>query len=171
VKITVLTLIAILFAPSTHLRAAGPPPPVPYTAVAVDKFVALNGVEFPADYQSALAADIARELSVSFPTVIIVHQGDPAPNGHPQLRISGVVTRFEPGNKLKRRMIGFGAGATIVEAEVWFIDASSGQVLLNRGVRGTTRSGVDGGDSKGAADSVAKKIVKFCNSARLLESN
>jgi hypothetical protein len=170
VKIIVLTLIAVVFAPSTHLHAAGPPP-APYSAVTVDKFVALSGVDFPADYQSTLAEDIAREISVSFPTVIIVRQGDPAPYGHPLLRISGVVTRFQPGNKLKRHVIGFGAGATIVEAEIWFVDASSGQVLLNRGVRGTTWNGVDGGESKGAADSVAKKIVKFCNSARLVESN
>jgi hypothetical protein len=167
-KTSTIALTAILCT-TARLIAAGPAAPAPYTAVEVDRFVAAPGVAFPTDYQNALAEDIAREISLAFQTVIILRQGQGAPYDHAVLRISGVVTRFKPGNKAKRTLIGFGAGATVVETKVWFIDDATGQVLLNREVKGTTWAA--NRDSESAGDSLAKKIVKFCNSAHLLESN
>jgi hypothetical protein len=151
-KTSTIALTAMLCTAGVHLMAAGLAESAPYTAVKVDPFVAAPGVVFPADYQSALAEDIAREISLAFQTVIILRQGQEASVGHAVLRISGVVTRFN------RR----GSGATIVQGEVWFIDDATGQVLLNREVKGLTQS---------AGNSLAKKIVKFCNSAHLVESN
>jgi hypothetical protein len=139
------------------LCAAGPLPPL-YTAVEVDPFVAQPGVDLPAGYQSALAEDIAREISVEFKTVIIVRPGEPVPDGHALLRISGAVTRFKPGSPEKRYLIGFGAGATAVEAQVWFTDGTTRRVLLGRLVRGT-------------GTSLARKIEKICNAEHLVESN
>jgi Domain of unknown function (DUF4410) len=168
-KAFIAALTAILYA-SSGLFAAGPPP-TPYTAVEVDRFVAAAGVTFPADYQSALVEDIARDVSLAFPSVIIVRQGDALPSGKAVLRISGTVIEFKPGNRTKRQLIGMGAGATVVETLVWFLDAATGQVLLSRGAKGVTRSGIAGGDSLGAADGLAKKIAKFCNANHLVESN
>lgn len=68
-------------------------------------------------------------------------------------------------------MIGLGAGATVVEAQVKFSDAATGRVLLNRQVKGVTWTGIAGGDSKSAGESLARKIAKLCNTARLIESN
>jgi hypothetical protein len=150
--------------------SAGPLPPL-YTAVEVDPFVAQPGVDFPADYQSALAGDIAREISLAFKTVIIVRPGQAVPDGHALLRISGVVTRFKPGSREKRYLIGFGAGATVVEAQVWFTDGTTRRVVLGRQVRGITWTGAGGGDSQSAGTSLARKIQKICNSSRLVESN
>jgi hypothetical protein len=166
IVVLVAVLAVLLCTAVPGLKAAAP-----YPAVEVDRFVAQHGVSFPSDYQNALAEDIAREISLAFPTVIIVRQGDPAPNAHAVLRIAGVVTRFKPGNRAKRSVIGFGAGATVVRAQVWFIDGTTGQVLLNREVQGTTWTGVGGGDSQAAGESLAKKLAKFCNSAHLVESN
>jgi hypothetical protein len=87
------------------------------------------------------------------------------------MRISGVITRFKPGSKIKRQLIGLGAGATVVEARVWFIDAATGEVLLNRTVKGVTWSGIAGGDARSTGNSLAKKIARFCNVGRLVESN
>jgi hypothetical protein len=140
--------------------------PVPYSAVEVDKFVAAPGVDFPPDYQSALADDLAREISLAFPTVVIVHPGEATPDGHALFRISGVVARFNPGNPVKQHLIGFGAGGSVVQAQVWFIDAATGQVLLNRQLKGSIA--VPG---NGVGDSLARKIAKFCNAGRLAESN
>jgi hypothetical protein len=136
---------------------AGPLPPL-YTAVEVDPFVAWPGVDLPAGYQSALAEDIAREISVAFKTVIIVRPGEAVPDGHALLRISGAVRRFKPGSSEKKLLIGFGAGATVVEAQVWFTDGTTRRVVLGRQVRG------DG-------TSLARKIEKICNSNHLVESN
>ncbi len=164
------TIVALCFVLCSGLQAAKPLPPL-YTAVQIDKFVAQPRVDFPPDYQSALAEDIAREISLAFKTVIIVQQGEAVPDGHALLRISGVVTRFKPGSREKRYLIGFGAGATVVEAQVWFTDSTTGRVLLGREVRGTTWIGVGGGDSQSAGTSLARKIEKICNAERLVESN
>ena len=168
-KVPIVSLMAVLSAVS-GVHAAKPLPPL-YTAVEVDRFVGQPGVAFPADYQNALAEEIAREISLAFKTVIIVRQGESVPDGHALLRISGVVTRFKPGSREKRYLIGFGAGATVVEAQVWFTDGTTGRVVLGRQVKGTTWMGVGGGDSQNAGTSLARKIEKICNMEHLVESN
>jgi hypothetical protein len=164
------TIVALCFLLCAGQQAAKPLPPL-YTAVEVDRFVGQPGVAFPTDYQSALAEEIARQISLRFQTVIIVRQGDAVPEGHALLRISGVVTRFQPGSREKRFLIGFGAGATVVEAQVWFTDGTTGRVVLGRQVKGTTWMGVGGGDSQSAGTSLARKIEKICNTEHLVESN
>jgi hypothetical protein len=154
-QIRTVALAAVIYA--GVLRPAAPAEPAPYSALEVDPFVADREVAFPADYQRTLVEDIAREISLAFETVIIVRQGDSPPFGHAVLRISGTIIRFQPTNPLKRSLIGFRAGATMLQARVRFADASSGQVLLIREV-------------KGAGESVAIKIVKFCITSHLLES-
>jgi hypothetical protein len=172
IRIVVLaTVLAAFLCTAVPGMKAAAPSSAPYQAVEVGPFVGQRGVSFPLDYQTALAEDIAREISLAFPTVIIVRHGDPAPNVHAVLRIAGVVTRFKAGNRAKRSMIGFGAGATVVRAQVWFTDGTTGQILLNREVQGITWTGVGGGDSRAAGESLAKKLAKFCNSAHLVESN
>ena len=173
-KLRSIALVVIICASVSRPAAAAQSPArytLPYTAIEVDIFVADHGVAFPADYQSALVENIAREASIAYQTVIILSEGDPTPNGHAVLRISGTVTRFKPGNRAKRYLIGFGAGATVIEAQVRFADAATGQVLMIRKVQGTTWTGIAGGDSQGADDSLAKKIVKLCNAAHLVGSN
>ncbi len=146
-----------------------------YTAVEVDRFVPAPGVAFPAQYQSALVEDAAREISLAFPTVLMVRQGEPAPGGHALLSISGLITELKPGNRAKRYLIGFGAGASVVKAQVWFTDNATGQVILNRQLTGAARLGAEGigaaGDSRSATESLARKIAKLCNAARLVASN
>ena len=159
-------MVAVIFAAVRGLQAAQPP--FPYTAVEVDRFAADRGVAFPADYQSALAEDIAREISLALPTAMLLCEGDAATRGQAVLRIFGIVTRFKPGNRTKRYWIGFGAGATVVRAQVRFTDAATGQSFFNREVQGVTWTGVAGGDSKGAGDSLARKIAKFCNAQHLV---
>jgi Domain of unknown function (DUF4410) len=160
---------AVLLLISSLLAAAEPP--APYSAVEVDPFVADRGVAFPVDYQSALREDIAREISLAFPAVMIFRPGETAPFGLAVLRISGTVTRFKPGNRQKRYLVGFGAGATVVQANVRFGDASTGQVLLIRKFQGTTWTGIAGGDSQSAGDSLARKLAKLCIDAHLVASN
>lgn len=141
--------------------------PAPYTAVEIDPFLPAAHVDFPSPYQSALVNDIARELSVEFPTVIILRQGDRAP-GEPVLRISGTVTEFKPGSQAKHRLLGFGFGASMVRADVSFEDATGGQTLQERDLTGST--GLSGVDSQGASESLAKKIAKVCKAARWLSN-
>lgn len=136
--------------------------PARYSAVEIDPFVAAPQVHFPREYQSALLDDIAREVSVEFPTLMILRQGDRAP-GQPALRISGTITDFKPGSKTKRALIGFGAGAAVLRATVIFQDAAGGRTLQERDLTGST--GLTGIDSQGAAQSLAKRIAKVSKAA------
>jgi hypothetical protein len=117
--------------------------------------VADRGVAFPIDYQKALVEDIAREISLIFKTVIIVRLGDTPPFGHAVLRISGTAIRFK--NSAQRRLLRLSGGTATVQAQVRFADASTGQVLLVREV-------------KGNPDSVGKKVAELCNSMGLVDS-
>jgi hypothetical protein len=166
-KIRLLALVAIICTAGPS-PSAKPQRRAPYTAIEVDRFVAERGVPFPSDYQIALVEDIAREASLAFVTIIIMREGEAAPAGQTVLRISGTVTRFQPGNKAKRYLIGFGAGATIVQAQVKLTDADTGQVLLNREAKGVTWTGLAGGDSQGAGESLARKIAKLVKGANLV---
>ena len=148
--------------------AAAAQTPAPYTAVEIDPFLPAPHVDFPREYQSALVDDIARELSVEFPTLMVLRQGDRA-SGEPVLRISGTITEFKPGSRAKQLLIGFGAGAAVVRAEVSFQDAAGGQTLQERDLSGST--GFTGGDSQGASQSLARRIAKLCRDARWFDSN
>jgi len=132
-----------------------------YSAVEVDRFSAPRNIAFPPEAQAALADDIARELSVEFPAILIVRPGEAAPQGHAMLRISGVVTRYDPGKKR------FGLGGPAIQALVTLLDASTEKVLLNREMEGRVIIGGSGD----AGESLAKKIVKICNAAHLVASN
>jgi len=160
---------AILWSAAAGLNAAAPPPAF-YTAVEVDRFVPVRGVEFPFDYRTALMEDIARETSHALITVIILHEGETPPDGRAVLRVSGLIENFKPGSRPKRALIGFGAGATIIKALVRFTDAATGQVLLEREIEGGTWSGITGGDSQAADNSLAKQVVKLAKKARLIDS-
>jgi hypothetical protein len=156
-QIRILALAGVIYA--TALGQS----PAPYSAIEVDPFVADLGVGFPTDYQKALVEDIAREASIVFKTAIILRQGDSPPFGHAVLRISGTVIRFKSGLSAKGLLPGFGSSGISVRAQVRFADASSGQVLLIRQVKGTI-------DPKGAGDSLARQIAKLCNEKRFLQS-
>ncbi len=161
-KISSLVIIAIFSTVGFGLHAARQPA-APYTAVEVDRFTTAPGVAFPFENRSALADDIAREISLAFPTVIIVRQGEASPEGHTPLRITGIVTKFKPS-------IGFAAGSSAVKAQVAFADAATGQVLLRRELSGLTWIALAGASTRTAGDSLARKIAKLCNSARLIAS-
>lgn len=47
----------------------------------------------------------------------------------PGLQISGVITRLEEGNAALRMLVGFGAGSSYFDAEVYFVDNQTGEPL------------------------------------------
>ena len=130
-----------------------------YLVVEVDRFVGEANVAFPADYQIGLVEDLIRELKHTFKSVQIVREGETLPEGKAVLRLTGKVTEFKPGSKVKRYLIGYGVGATVVKAQVKFIDAKSANVILDRELKGVTWIGVMGGNSEGAGHQIAKTIV------------
>ncbi|HEX5229864.1 MAG TPA: hypothetical protein VFW44_19265 [Bryobacteraceae bacterium] len=127
-----------------------------YTAVEVDPFAVNKAVALPAGYPSALAESIARELSVEFPTILILRQGEPAPDRQRILRVSGTVLQFKAPNPAKKLLTGFGGGAAVA-AGVRFEDVATKRVVKIQ-------------EFQAAPDSLGKKIAKFCTSERLFEA-
>jgi hypothetical protein len=160
-NVRIAALAALVYSSLSGPSAASQPI-APYTAVEVDVFIPDRGVALPPGYQNRFADEIAREISLEFPAVIIFRETQTPPGGQGVLRISGTITRFIPVSKTKGVLFGFGAGSAILRTQVRFGDATTGRVLLIHKI--------DGVDAK-AADSIARKIAKLCNSARLLHSN
>ncbi len=133
--------------------AAGAPP---YSAVEVDPFALANGVTVPANYQTALADSVARELSVEFSTLIILHPAETAPDGRAVLRISGTVLQFRPPGGAKR-LFSFGAGESAVTA-VRFADAETGHVLAIR-------------EFQSSAATIGRRIAHVCRDEHFLDNN
>jgi len=83
----------------------------------------------------------------------------------PTVRLSGVITKYKPGSRAKRYLIGFGAGSTKVVAHITLTDATNGTTLFEKDVDGTVWIGVFGGDSSGATRGLAKEVAKVTKKA------
>ena len=128
--------------------------------VQVNRFDVAQGVEFPADYQLTMTEDLVKNLEKTKALKQVMRQGEKLPEGAPVLRIEGTVTKYKKGSQAARYLVGFGAGATVVEAQVKFYDAVTNALLLEKKVDGKVVMGVMGGKSEGANNGVAKEIIK-----------
>jgi hypothetical protein len=132
-----------------------------YEYVQVDRFnVAEDVVDFPADYQIGIMEDLIKALQRTKNLTGVLREGETLPEGKQVLHLTGTVTKFKKGSQAARYLVGFGAGATVVVAQVRFYDATTKQLLLERKADGKVWIGVMGGKSAGATNGLAKEIVK-----------
>ena len=132
-----------------------------YSCVEVDRFAPAAGVNLPEAYQTAIIDDLLHNLQKSRRFKQAVRAGenrsDPSATC---LRVTGVVTKYKAGSRALRYAVGFGAGATKVAAQIKYADAASGEVLLEGKASGSVYIGLFGGNSKGAANGLAKSVLK-----------
>ena len=132
----------------------------PYKVVEVDGFASGRGVKFPSDYQTALVEDIVQDLKDQSKGTEVIREGEKTAGGGAVMRISGIVTEFQPGSRAVRLVVGLGAGETVIKAHVSFTDVASGKVLAEKDLTGRVwLGGVWGGSSEGAADHIGNEIV------------
>jgi hypothetical protein len=145
-----------------------------YQRLEVDDFTVQEGIDFPADGLGVLRAEIVQELVHlrRFKQVSDKRAAQPAsetktetaePQANtpePTLRLVGTITKYKPGSRAKRYLIGFGAGATKVVAHIKFVDAATGNVLFEKDVDGKVIIGFFGGESSGATRGLAKEVAK-----------
>ncbi len=95
--------LAALF--SAISAAAGQTPVATYTRLEVAPFAVSSGVVFPEEFGQALEKELRAELQKAnlFNEVFTV-QSAPAGNLAPTLRLTGTITKFNPGNQEKRRL-------------------------------------------------------------------
>jgi hypothetical protein len=132
-----------------------------YQNVEIQKFTIREGVEFPADKIDGLSKSLANTLTRSkrFEQVSVAGEAV-APSESPRLRIEGEIIKYVKGNRAVRYMVGLGMGATKIVADVKFIDAATGEVVLQQTVDGDVTWGLFGGDSDEAKGGVADEIIR-----------
>jgi len=131
-----------------------------YHFVQVDRFTVKDGVDFPAEYLSNLQKEIAELLTDAKLFQEVVEPGQkPASLDAPLLRLAGSIDNYQPGSRAKRYFGFGGAGASEIDAQIVFLDASIGQSVVVSDIRGLLTSGVFGGSEDKVTQELARVIV------------
>ncbi|MGH7388610.1 MAG: DUF4410 domain-containing protein [Candidatus Rokuibacteriota bacterium] len=145
-----------------------------YSVIAVERFpVARAEIEDEGDRRFAdrmtafYQSELVRRLRDTGLFTRVVNLGEAAfPAGAGRaLRLRGSVTRLGRGSQATRYLVGFGAGSTRAQAEMHFVDAQSGRVVLVTADRRRGSAGLFGGDSedflKESFDDMARDLARF----------
>ena len=153
-------------APGFDLRA--------YSVIVVDRFpVAASELNDDEDKTMAAAmtpyfqSELVRRLRETglFARVVNLAETSFTPGSEKTLRLEGAITRFDPGSRALRYIVGFGAGRSKAQAELKFVDPQSGQTVMVTADRRVAAYGVFGGDSedhlKESFGDIARDLGKF----------
>jgi hypothetical protein len=157
---------------SAPVSSAAPVQPAPrtvkqtYNAIYVAPFEIQKDVTFPAEYVALMQAEISKELSSAkvFAEVVGAGQTVSTPDAH-LLRLTGLITNYDPGNRAKRYLLSGAAGAAEIDSKVSFVDATTGQTLMSQDLRAVLAGGFFGGKSEDAVKDYARQVV---NKAKLM---
>lgn len=131
--------------------------------VEVEKFTVKEGVEFPAEKLDPLTQSIVKTLQKSNRFTQVSMSGENSPEQIPsesRLKISGEITKYVKGSRAMRYMVGLGTGATKIIANVKFVNAETGETILEQTVDGDVTWGLFGGSSDDAKSGVADEIMR-----------
>lgn len=143
-----------------------------YQNIEVVKFDIKQGVKFPAGSLDVMMAEIVDELKKleRFKQVAIESEAktDTGRNvselenkaSEATIRLSGTVTKYKPGNRTARYLVG-SAGATKVVTHIKFIDTATGKVLFEKEIDGKVIIGFFGGDSSDATRGLAREVAQL----------
>jgi Domain of unknown function (DUF4410) len=137
-----------------------------YNAIYVAPFEIQKDVTFPPEYVALMQTEISKELSSAkvFAEVVAAGQAASTPDAH-MLRLAGLITNYNPGNRAKRYFGGGAAGAAEIDSKVSFVDATTGQTLMSQDLRAVLAGGFFGGKSEDAVKDYAHQVV---NKAKLM---
>jgi hypothetical protein len=139
-----------------------------YPYVQINRFDVQQGLDFPPDYQLTIVEDLNKELTKIKGVQQVLREGEAPPPNQSVLVVTGTITKFKKGNQAARYLVGFGAGATVINAHIKCYDATTKEPLLEEDVDGKVIMGLMGGKSEGANNGLAKEIAKHLKKALLL---
>src|SRR5438552_157039 len=123
---------------------------------------------FAAKMAGFLQLELVRRLKASglFPTVVNGSQTQYKPGAAPALRLQGAITRLGRGSQVARYFAGlYGAGRARAQADMRFVEASSGRVVMVTADRRVASIGWFGGSDEGhleeSFDDMARDLGKF----------
>lgn len=138
-----------------------------YQNIEVGKFTIRPSVEFPAEKIDSLTLSVVNAIRGSKKFAQVAVEGAPAATETAAetadvsvLKISGEVVKFDKGSRALRYVVGMGTGKSKLIVNVKFIDAKTGETVLEQIVDGDTSHGFFGGDSANVRTEVADEIVK-----------
>jgi len=124
--------------------------------------------QFAAKMAGFLQLELVRRLKSSglFPTVVNGSQTQYKPGAQPALRLQGAITRLGRGSQVARYFAGlYGAGRARAQADMRFVEASSGRVVMVTADRRVASIGWFGGSDEGhleeSFDDMARDLGKF----------
>jgi hypothetical protein len=131
-----------------------------FNAVEVGLFENQKDSNFPGEQMAPLQKEIVKQLvsAKAFPEVFGAGETPKTPNVR-KLRLSGVITNYNPGSRAKRYFGGMGAGSTEIDSKVAFVDGETGQVLMWQNLRAMLTGGFFGGKSEDALKDYARQVV------------
>jgi hypothetical protein len=145
-----------------------------YRVIAVERFpVAKSEIEDEGDQRFGermaifYQAEVVRRLRETrlFSKVVNLSETDFTAGTDRALTLRGTITRLGRGSQAARYLVGFGAGSTRAQAELHFVDAQSGRVVLVTADRRKGSMGLFGGDSeeflRESFDDMARDLAKF----------
>lgn len=139
-----------------------------FNALEVDLFENQKDSNFPADYLQPLQKQIVKQLAdaKAFPEIVAAGE-TPKTTGARTLKLSGLITNYNPGNRAQRYFGMGGAGAAEIDSKVAFVDAASGKTLMWQDLRGLLAGGFFGGKSEDALKDFARQVV---NKVKLMQN-
>jgi len=145
-----------------------------YQLIVVDRFAVTDAEvkdeedkRLAAAMPSILQSELVRHLRVTglFGKVVNLGETEFSPGSERALRLEGTISRLAPGSRALRYFVGFGAGRSKAQAEMRFVDAQSGQVVMVTADRRVAAYGVFGGDSedhlKESFGDMARDLARF----------
>ena len=139
-----------------------------FNAVEVDLFENQKDSNFPGEYLAPLQKEIVKQLisAKTFPEVLSVGETPTRPDVR-KLKLTGVITNYNPGSRAKR-YFGIGAvGAAEIDSKVAFVDGETGQTLMWQNMRSMLTGGFFGGKSEDALKDYARQVV---NKVKLMQN-
>ncbi|HUL15655.1 MAG TPA: hypothetical protein VLV88_06640 [Terriglobales bacterium] len=129
-----------------------------YKVIEIEKFEVQEGVSFSDDYIQRLQDETLKEFQKSgeFKQALLPGQS-PEDATSAVLRVTGIITYFDPGSR-GERYIGFGLGSGNIVANILFRDVATNQPLILEQVCATFAGGAFGGASEGITRELARRL-------------
>ncbi len=131
-----------------------------YHVIEVNDFQIKEGVDLKPEYFTALQDELQKQLEESHKFQAVLRPGQPPPQPDmPVLRLTGLITKFNPGSRAKRYFLSNGAGSSQIFVHTKYIDRATGETVIEGEVIGTLAGGFFGGDSKNVMNQFARAVV------------
>ena len=139
-----------------------------FNTLEVDLFENQKDSNFPPEYLQPLQKQIVKQLvdAKAFPEIISADE-TPKNQDTRKLKLTGLITNYNPGNRAQRYFGMAAAGAAEIDSKIAFVDGLTGKTIMWQDLRGVLAGGFFGGKSEDALKDFARQVV---NKVKLMQN-